>query len=80
MCEIGLRVAVAVGSEDPVEPDLARDADDSGSGTANHRLTLRAPHSEGAELVRATKQTTAIRSARKSSGSLRIRVNPADLG
>ncbi|HJY45582.1 MAG TPA: primosomal protein N' [Propionibacteriaceae bacterium] len=63
----------------PVEPDQQRDANDSGSGTANHRLTLRAPLSEGAELVRATKQTAAIRSARKSSGSLRIKVNPADL-
>jgi primosomal protein N' (replication factor Y) (superfamily II helicase) len=63
----------------PVEPDLQRDADDGGSGTVNHRLTLRAPLNEGAELVRATKQTVAIRSARKSSGPIRIRVNPADL-
>jgi hypothetical protein len=30
-------------------------------------------------LVRAAKEAAAIRSARKSSGSLRIRVNPADL-
>jgi primosomal protein N' (replication factor Y) len=61
----------------PVEPDPQRDANNSGS--VIHRLTMRAPLSEGARLVHATKETTAIRSARKSSGSLRIRVNPADL-
>jgi primosomal protein N' (replication factor Y) len=64
----------------PVEPDLPRDAHEGGSGAAIHRLTMRAPLSEGAQLVRATKETAAIRSARKSSGSLRIKVNPADLG
>ena len=62
----------------PVEPDLQRDANDGGSGEVIHRLTMRAPLSEGAKLVQATKETAAIRSARKSSGSLRIRVNPAD--
>ena len=62
----------------PVEPDLQRDANDGGSGAVIHRLTMRAPLSEGAKLVQATKETAAIRSARKSSGSLRIRVNPAD--
>lgn len=41
------------------------------------RLMLRAPTSAGAKLVRAAKEATAIRSARKStSGPLRIRVNP----
>jgi primosomal protein N' (replication factor Y) len=64
----------------PVEPDLPRDAHEGGLGAAIYRLTMRAPLSEGAELVRATKETAAIRSARKSSGSLRIKVNPADLG
>jgi primosomal protein N' (replication factor Y) len=64
----------------PVEPDLPRDAHEGGSGAAIHRLTMRAPLSEGAQLVRATKETAAIRSARKSSGSLRIKVDPADLG
>jgi primosomal protein N' (replication factor Y) (superfamily II helicase) len=43
------------------------------------RLTLRAPLSEGPKLVQATKEAGAIRSARKSSGSLRIKVNPVDL-
>ncbi len=45
-----------------------------------HRLTLRAPRSEAAALVRATKEVAAIRSARKSEGALRIRVDPAALG
>jgi hypothetical protein len=40
---------------------------------------MRAPLSDGDTLMRAAKEAAAIRSARKSSGSLRIRVNPADL-
>jgi hypothetical protein len=40
---------------------------------------VRAPLGEGADLVRAVKEVAAIWSARKSSGSLRIRVNPVDL-
>jgi primosomal protein N' (replication factor Y) len=63
----------------PVEPDLQGPSTDGGSGAVIQRLTMRAPLGEGAQLVRATKEVTAIRSARKSSGSLRIRVNPADL-
>jgi len=45
-----------------------------------HRLTLRAPRPEAAELVRAIKEVAAIRSARKSEGALRIRVDPVALG
>ncbi len=45
-----------------------------------HRLTLRAPIAEGAALVRAAKDVAAIRSARKSEGALRIRVDPVALG
>jgi primosomal protein N' (replication factor Y) len=41
---------------------------------------MRAPLSEGAELIRAAKEAAAIRTARKSEGSLRIKVNPVDLG
>jgi primosomal protein N' (replication factor Y) (superfamily II helicase) len=63
----------------PVEPDLQRPSTDGGAGAVIQRLTMRAPLVEGAQLVRATKEVAAIRSARKSSGSLRIRVNPADL-
>ena len=46
---------------------------------AIQRLTLRAPLAEGAQLVGATKAAAAIRSARKSEGPLRIRVDPVDL-
>ena len=40
------------------------------------RLTLRAPLSLGRALARAVKDVTSIRSARKSDGALRIRVDP----
>jgi primosomal protein N' (replication factor Y) len=45
----------------------------------SQRLMLRAPLAAGLSLVRAAKEAAAIRSARKSSGPLRIRVNPATL-
>ncbi len=61
-----------------MEPDLQHRTA-GGSETAIQRLTLRAPLSEGAQLVRAAKEAAAIRSARKSSGSLRIRVDPVEL-
>jgi primosomal protein N' (replication factor Y) len=51
-----------------------------GSETSLSRLTLRAPRSEGATLVRAAKDVSAVRSARKSEGALRIRVDPAAIG
>ena len=40
------------------------------------RLTLRAPLALGRELVRAVRDVTSVRSARKSDGALRIRVDP----
>jgi primosomal protein N' (replication factor Y) (superfamily II helicase) len=61
----------------PVEPDLQGPSTDGGSGV--QRLTVRAPLTEGAELIRAAKEAAAIRTARKSEGSLRIKVNPVDL-
>lgn len=45
-----------------------------------HRLTLRAPLAEGTALVKAVKDVTAIRSARKSDGALRVRVDPVAVG
>jgi primosomal protein N' (replication factor Y) (superfamily II helicase) len=62
----------------PVEPNIYRTPSDADQGPLQ-RLTLRAPLSEGPKLVQTTKEAAAIRSARKSSGSLRIKVNPADL-
>ena len=62
----------------PVEPNLQRPPSDTDQGPLQ-RLTLRVPLSEGPKLVQTTKEAAAIRSARKSSGSLRIKVNPADL-
>lgn len=41
-----------------------------------HRLMLRTPLSQGSALVRAVKDVTAIRTARKSEGALRVRVDP----
>jgi primosomal protein N' (replication factor Y) (superfamily II helicase) len=62
----------------PVEPDVRRSAANGDQGPLQC-LTLRAPLSEGPKLVQATKEAGAIRSARKSSGSLRVKVNPVDL-
>ncbi len=62
----------------PVEPDLPGPSTDGGSRV--QRLTVRAPLTEGAGLIRAAKEAAAIRTARKSEGSLRIKVNPVDLG
>jgi primosomal protein N' (replication factor Y) len=45
-----------------------------------HRLTLRTPLRDGPALVRAVKDVTAIRSARKSEGALRVRVDPVTVG
>jgi primosomal protein N' (replication factor Y) len=45
-----------------------------------HRLTLRAPLDQGRALVRSVKDVTAIRSARKSEGALRVRVDPVAVG
>ena len=63
----------------PAEPDGRRPPADGDQGPIL-RLTLRAPLGHGPKLVHAAKEAAAIRSARKSSGSLRIKVNPVDLG
>lgn len=44
------------------------------------RLTLRTPLTTGAALVRAVKEVSGVRSAHKSDGPLRTRVDPAVLG
>ena len=64
----------------PAEPDVQRSAADGAAKTVIQRLMLRAPLSERHQLVQAVKETAAIRSARKSSGPLRIRVDPVELG
>lgn len=51
-----------------------------GGEVMSFRLTLRAPLSQGAALVRAVKDVSAIRSARKSEGALRLRVDPVAVG
>jgi primosomal protein N' (replication factor Y) len=51
-----------------------------GADTGLLRLTLRAPLLEAPELVRAVKDAGSVRSARKSDGALRIRVDPAVIG
>ncbi len=47
-----------------------------GDEVVRQRLTLRAPLPVGGDLVRSVKDVTALRSARKSDGALRIRVDP----
>jgi len=67
----------------PVElPAERRTVGELGTARADalSRLTLRAPRSEGAALVRAAKDVAAIRSARKSEGGLRVRVDPVSIG
>ena len=65
-----------------VLPPERRPGDLSGAHTETllSRLTLRAPKSEGAALVRAVKDVSSVRSARKSEGALRIRVDPVAIG
>ncbi|HEX6760556.1 MAG TPA: primosomal protein N' [Propionibacteriaceae bacterium] len=63
----------------PVEHDVQRQPADGTSELVIQQLMLRAPLGEGSQLVRAVKEAAAIRSARKSSGPVRIRVNPVDL-
>jgi primosomal protein N' (replication factor Y) len=58
---------------DPLRPPA------ESSAAPIQRIMLRAPLDAGAQLVRAAKEAAAIRSARKSSGPLRIRVNPVTL-
>ncbi|SEQ37619.1 primosomal protein N' [Microlunatus flavus] len=51
-----------------------------GDGEPLLRLTLRAPVREGAALVHAAKEVSGVRSARKSDGAVRVRVDPVVLG
>ena len=51
-----------------------------GSEAVASRLTLRAPATVGADLVKAVKEVAGIRSTRKSEGAVRIRVNPVAIG
>jgi primosomal protein N' (replication factor Y) len=67
----------------PPETDVLGPVELEGPSTADepvHRITLRAPRTAGAALVRAVSEVTAIRSARKSDGSLRVVVDPVILG
>ena len=43
------------------------------------RLTVRAPRAAAADLARAAKEVSSIRSARKSDGALRVIVDPVSL-
>ena len=52
----------------------------AGGEDAIERLTLRTPLRTGSALVHAIKDVTAVRSAKKSDGALRVRVDPAALG
>ncbi|HET9562810.1 MAG TPA: primosome assembly protein PriA, partial [Propionibacteriaceae bacterium] len=63
----------------PVELAPQQSGMGKASESAIQRLTLRAPLAEGGQLVRAAKAAAAVRSARKSEGPLRIRVDPVDL-
>jgi primosomal protein N' (replication factor Y) (superfamily II helicase) len=62
----------------PIERDGQHPPADSDQGPIL-RLTMRCPLGEGSKLVQVVKEAAAIRSARKSSGALRIKVNPVDL-
>ena len=77
LAEFGDLVRLPPGSEalGPVETDGTTAADEP-----LRRLTLRAPRAAGAGLVRAVQEVTAIRSARKSEGALRVVVDPVSLG
>nr|WP_239579024.1 primosomal protein N' [Microlunatus panaciterrae] len=44
-----------------------------------HRLTLRSPLALGQALTKAVKDVSGVRSARKSEGALRVRVDPVDI-
>jgi primosomal protein N' (replication factor Y) len=52
----------------------------SGTEDAVERLTLRTPLTGGSALVAALKDVTAVRSAKKSDGAQRVRVDPVVLG
>jgi primosomal protein N' (replication factor Y) (superfamily II helicase) len=64
----------------PAELEVQQPSADHAAELIIQRLILRAPLSERPQLVRAVKEAAAVRTARKSSGPLRIRVDPADFG
>ncbi|HZL74454.1 MAG TPA: primosomal protein N' [Propionibacteriaceae bacterium] len=63
----------------PADLVVRRPAAHNASESTMQRLILRAPLAEGAHLVGAVKEVAAVRSARKSEGPLRIRVDPVEL-
>jgi primosomal protein N' (replication factor Y) (superfamily II helicase) len=63
----------------PVELATRRSEIGDASESLIQRLTVRAPLAEGVPLVRAAKEAAAIRTARKSDGPLRLRVDPVEL-
>ena len=65
---VPLAVGAAPASRKGVDPDELLE-----------RLTLRTPLRTGADLVTAVKQASGVRSARKSDGALRVRVDPTAL-
>ncbi|RCK71505.1 primosome assembly protein PriA [Desertihabitans brevis] len=65
--------AVGVEVLGPVELDATADGE-------RHRLVLRCPPAGGSELVRQVRQAQSVRSARKSEGALRVRVDPVVFG
>ena len=62
------------------QPRLRRRPGTAENDDEIERLTLRTPLATGSALVRAVKEVTGVRSARKSEGALRVRVDPAVLG
>jgi primosomal protein N' (replication factor Y) len=66
----------------PTAAEILGPVEVAGTPSSNpevQRLVLRSPRGEGSALAHAAKEVTAIRSARKSEGALRIRVDPMDL-
>jgi primosomal protein N' (replication factor Y) len=63
----------------PADLIIRRSAAGNASEPALQRLIVRTPLAEGSALVAAVKDVAAVRSARKSDGPLRIRVDLIDL-
>jgi primosomal protein N' (replication factor Y) len=63
----------------PADLIIRRSAAANASEPALQRVIIRTPLAEGTALVAAVKDVAAVRSARKSDGPLRIRVDPMDL-
>jgi primosomal protein N' (replication factor Y) (superfamily II helicase) len=63
----------------PTDLVIRRPAADNASEPTIQRLILRAPLAEGSHLVGAVKEAAGVRSARKSEGPLRIRVDPVEV-